>query len=71
MGMATAPELTERQLDLIQLALFLALFPISYFMWRHYQSMRRRFPGAIPPLRGGPEGAALAKAAGLPKDKAG
>lgn len=71
MGMTSPPELTQQQQDYLQLALLLALFPVSYFMWRHYQSMRRRFPGPIPSLRGGPEGAALAKAAGLPKDKAG
>lgn len=69
MGMTTAPDLTERQLNLIQLGLIIFLVPAAIYMYRHFQSLRKRYPG-MPALSGGPEGAALAKAQGLPKEKA-
>jgi len=35
--------LSPEQVNYISIALFLALFPISLYMYTHWQSMRRRF----------------------------
>jgi hypothetical protein len=43
--------LSPAQIEWISLALFLSLFPISYCMYLHYKSLKRRYPGPIPPLR--------------------
>mgnify|MGYP006876485683 CR=1 FL=1 len=36
--------LSKETLDTISLVAFLALFPVSYCMYRHFLSMRRRYP---------------------------
>ncbi|KAL7423408.1 hypothetical protein Q5752_000988 [Cryptotrichosporon argae] len=42
-------DLTDAQLDLISLALFLALFPVAYMMYRHFRSLKERYPTVPPP----------------------
>lgn len=43
--------LSDSTIEYICGALFLALIPIMYYMYRHFQSMQKRYPGGIPPLR--------------------
>ncbi|ORY35469.1 hypothetical protein BCR39DRAFT_509889 [Naematelia encephala] len=35
---------SDDQVNLFSQILFIALFPIAYFMYRHFRSIRARFP---------------------------
>lgn len=44
-------ELSDTTIEYLCGALFLALIPITYYMYRHFRSMQKRYPGGIPALR--------------------
>ena len=43
---------TAQQLEWLSVFIFIGLFPAAYFMYRHWQSMRRRYPN-VPAAGGG------------------
>lgn len=42
--------LSDATLDNIAFFAFLSLFPVMYIMYRHFKSMRRRYPGNGEPM---------------------
>lgn len=38
---------TPKQIEWFQFTLFVAIFPIAYWMYSHWQSMKRRFPAVV------------------------
>ena len=50
--------LSPEQVEWLSLGLFIALIPISIYMYLHYRSLRRRFPGTPLGVPGPGQGAA-------------
>ncbi len=44
---------SEQTVEWLQLILFVSIFPTAIWMYLHYQSMKRRYPGAVNLAMGG------------------